>query len=576
MIKDKRIFIKNIYYMLSYAFQILKQSNYDEVASEKFDNAQDLFAAILSKGIAQQLKQGLYREYITKNETLSVMRGKLDMPETIRNRIQRKQKLACEFDELSENNLLNQILKTTIHYLLIDDGVDFERKVALKKLLVFFDGIEQLDPSEIPWSRIHYQRNSKNYELLINVCYFVLDGMLQTTEKGEYKMAAFSDDHMARLYEKFILEYYHQHHTYLTEVKAGQVKWDLVGENSESMIRFLPVMQTDIMLRLKDKILIIDAKYYGRTLQKQFDKYSLHSGNVYQIFTYVKNQDKDNTGNVAGVLLYAKTDEDITPDCMFNMGGNQIGAKTLDLNKEFPLIAAQLDKLAEDYFCNNSRSSESDLKKNMEASMAAPGNDFVQNGDNNTMIGYVNNMNMIIGGTHDTDASHHSEDAIEIGGERIDSSDAALLAEFKSDYDDILLECIKTDFTAPWVRIELHDDIENRYQQKWDVQSLKFKNKALRSIVFATLESLSNLTIYLTDKYMRAVNTPQGFVLIARNESWEEGNQLRDELRPETMKIRFKLRDLYRELHPEEYKDVPGFEDSYEKYCEENGITVKQ
>ena len=124
MIKDKSIYIKNIYYMLSYAFQILKQSNYDEVASEKFDNAQDLFAAILSKGIGQQLKQGLYREYVTKNENLSVMRGKLDMPNTIRNRIQRKQKLACEFDELSENNLFNQILKTAIRYLLSNDGVD--------------------------------------------------------------------------------------------------------------------------------------------------------------------------------------------------------------------------------------------------------------------------------------------------------------------------------------------------------------------------------------------------------------------------------------------------------------------
>lgn len=350
MTKDKSILIKNIYYMLSYAFQILKQSNYEEVASEKFDNAQDLFAAILGKGTAQQLKQGLYREYITKNETLSVMRGKLDLPETIRNRIQRKQKLACEFDELSENNLLNQILKTTIHFLLTDDGVGVERKAVLIKLLVFFDGIELLEPSHIPWSRIQYQRNSKNYELLINICYFILDGMLQTTDKGEYKMAAFSDDHMARLYEKFILEYYHQKHTYLSEVKAGQVKWNLVGDNCESMIRFLPVMQTDIMLRLKEKILIIDAKYYGKTLQTQFDKYSLHSGNVYQIFTYVKNQDKENTGNVAGILLYAKTDEDITPDCMFNLGGNQIGAKTLDLNKEFSLIAAQLDKLAEDFF----------------------------------------------------------------------------------------------------------------------------------------------------------------------------------------------------------------------------------
>ncbi|MCM1215527.1 MAG: 5-methylcytosine-specific restriction endonuclease system specificity protein McrC [Lachnospiraceae bacterium] len=365
MTKDKSILIKNIYYMLSYAFQILKQSNYDEVASEKFDKAQDLFAAILSKGIAQQLKQGLFREYVTRNETLSVLRGKLDMPNTIRNRIQRKQKLACEFDELSEDNLFNQILKTTIHFLIIDDGVDPERKSALKKLLVFLDGIQQLEPSEIPWSRLHYRRNNKNYELLMNICYFVLDGMLQTTEEGEYRMAAFSDDHMARLYEKFILEYYHQHHTYLSEVKAGQIKWDLVGDNSESMIRFLPVMRTDIMLRLNERILIIDAKYYGQTLQTRFDKHSLHSGNVYQIFAYVKNQDKDNTGNVAGLLLYAKTDEEITPDCTFNMGGNQIGAKTLDLNKEFPLIAAQLDKIADDFFDRTQLPKASDGKNEM-------------------------------------------------------------------------------------------------------------------------------------------------------------------------------------------------------------------
>ena len=137
-------------------------------------------------------------------------------------------------------------------------------------------------------------------------------------------MASFSDDHMARLYERFILEYYRQKYTYLTEVKAGQVKWNLTGDDSETMVRFLPIMRTDIMLRLKEKILIIDAKYYGRALQKQFDKYSLHSGNLYQIFTYVKNQDKDDTGDVAGILLYAKTDEDIAPDFMFNMGGNQI------------------------------------------------------------------------------------------------------------------------------------------------------------------------------------------------------------------------------------------------------------
>ncbi len=350
MTNDKGILIKNIYYMLSYAFQVLKQSNYEEVAGEEFDQVEDLFAAILAKGVAQQLKQGLYREYVTQHEMLSVMRGRLDMSGTIRSRIQRKQKLACEFDELSENNLFNQILKTTMYCLLKAQGVDADRKASLSRVLMFFDGISLLEPAGIQWGRLHYQRSNRNYEMLLNICFFVLDGMLQTTDSGNYKMSSFSDEHMERLYEKFILEYYSRHHRYLTDVRAAQVKWNLCGEQNEALIRFLPVMQTDITLRLDDKVLILDAKYYGKTLQQQYDRYTLHSANLYQIFTYVKNQDKDNTGNVAGILLYAKTGEAVTPDCMFNMGGNQIGAKTLDLNTDFRTITHQLDKIALGYF----------------------------------------------------------------------------------------------------------------------------------------------------------------------------------------------------------------------------------
>ena len=98
--------------MLSYAFTTLKQSNYDEIAAEAFDNMHNLLAAILSKGISQQLKQGLYREYLNVKEDLTVVRGKIDMPGTIQNKIARKRIVTCEYDVLSENNLLNQIIKT--------------------------------------------------------------------------------------------------------------------------------------------------------------------------------------------------------------------------------------------------------------------------------------------------------------------------------------------------------------------------------------------------------------------------------------------------------------------------------
>jgi hypothetical protein len=58
-----------------------------------------------------------------------------------------------------------------------------------------------------------------------------------------------------------------------------------------------------------------------------------------------KNSDKGATGNVAGVLLYVKTDEAISPNNDFNIGGNRISLKTLDLNREWSVITEQLDKL---------------------------------------------------------------------------------------------------------------------------------------------------------------------------------------------------------------------------------------
>ena len=89
-------------------------------------------------------------------------------------------------------------------------------------------------------------------------------------------------------------------------------------------------MQTDIFLRYKEQALIIDTKYYGHTMQMQYDKATLHSGDVYQIFTYIKNQDA-NTGNVSDMLLYAKTEEAITPDCSFVMGGKAVPRYILNM-----------------------------------------------------------------------------------------------------------------------------------------------------------------------------------------------------------------------------------------------------
>ena len=349
MTKSQSIFIKNIYYMLSYAFTTLNQGGYEDIATEEFENIHNLFAAILAKGIGRQLKQGLYREYLNQKETVTAVRGKIDIPGTIQNRLARRQVLTCEYDELSENNLLNQILKTTVMLLLCHARVDQAYKSDLKKEMLFFSNVDTIDPTAIRWSAIRFQRNNNTYRMLISLCQLILEGMLLTSDSGDYRLASFIDEQrMNRLYEKFILEYYAKECPQVTAT-ASQIQWAL----DDGISTMLPVMQSDIMLTRGNEVLIIDAKYYTHTTQTQYDVHTLHSGNLYQIFTYVKNKEAE-FGNephqVSGMLLYAATDEAIQPDNRYRMSGNQISVKTLDLNRNFSEISAQLNRIVEDHF----------------------------------------------------------------------------------------------------------------------------------------------------------------------------------------------------------------------------------
>lgn len=339
--------IKNIYYMLSYAFQMLNEQGYKNLATEDFDNAGDLCAAILIRGISYQLKRGLGREYISETDTISAIRGKIEITESIKNQSMIRSQMVCTYDEFSVNSPLNQIIKSTVMLLLKAD-ISKARKKELRKLMVYFDDVSVIDVRSINWS-INYNRNNQTYRLLITVCYLVVKGLLQSKSDGPVKMMDFLDEQrMCRLYEKFILEYYKKHYPQI-RTAASQIDWAL----DDGIGTMLPTMQSDIMLSYQkgeiDKTLIIDAKYYAHTTQIQYDVHTLHSNNLYQIFTYVKNK-ATKGGEVSGMLLYAKTDEEIYPNNEYKMSGNKITVRTLDLNCEFENIAAQLDEIAQKHF----------------------------------------------------------------------------------------------------------------------------------------------------------------------------------------------------------------------------------
>ena len=106
--------IQNIYYMLSYAFQVLNEDDYKQVATEEFENAAELCAAILVKGVSSQLKRGLGKEYIVQTEELSTLRGKIDISASVKEQTMLRKRLVCNYDEFSVNSYMNRIIRTTM------------------------------------------------------------------------------------------------------------------------------------------------------------------------------------------------------------------------------------------------------------------------------------------------------------------------------------------------------------------------------------------------------------------------------------------------------------------------------
>lgn len=339
--------IKNIYYMLSYAFQSLKELDVSVSSVESFDNVQKLCAEILINGMNNQIKRGINKEYVPETETLSSVKGKIEVSDTIKSQAIIRRQVVCTHDEFTINSRLNQIIKATLKFLIKTD-ISTEQRKQIRKILILLDEVEDNNVYDIDWN-LQYNRNNSSYQLLIVICYFVIKGLLRTEEDGSTKVLdLFDEQRMSRLYEKFILEYYKKHYTELS-ASASYISWQL--DNSEDTM--LPIMKSDIMLQKDNRVLIIDAKYYSYTTQKQFNKNTIHSGNLYQIFTYVKNKEfelRNKEHEVAGMLLYAKTDEEIQPDSQYSMSGNKIVIKTLDLNQDFSHISNSLDKIVSDYY----------------------------------------------------------------------------------------------------------------------------------------------------------------------------------------------------------------------------------
>lgn len=340
--------IENIYFLLCYAWNKLDEKERVNVSVDDKTALLDLFAKVLINATKMLIKKGIAKNYVDHIEEIAGVKGKVQISQTLKSNLLFKQRTVCNFDEFSSNIILNQILVSTIFRLIRTKGLDKQLKSELVSLQRMLSGISQIEITSSLFKQIRLSRNNHFYGFVMNVCQIIYESTFPSEEQGKYKFSDFTrdDNKMNQLFEAFIRNFYKIEQKKYKTIKKETIKWQFDNTDNESY-QYLPQMETDITLENDTEKVIIDAKFYRETMTLNYDKEKIKSSNLYQLFSYLLNQQDSNfkTQNATGILLYPTIATDYNLN--FKYGGHKILIRTVNLNSNWRHISSRLKEIIE-------------------------------------------------------------------------------------------------------------------------------------------------------------------------------------------------------------------------------------
>lgn len=336
-----KIPIANIYYLLAYAWDRLPEKNIASVDTENCKNSLDLLAKVLVQGCGYLTRRGVYKDYISVHEDTNRPRGRWDLHDTVKRGLLSRQLLSCEYSEMSDDILHNQILKATFKKLLATVNLNSSIHKDIHAYYLKMRHISDIDLTSKHFLEVKPHRNNLFYGFLLSICRLILHNLLPSGSNGKYKFREFiyEDEQMDSIFERFVRNFYRRHLP-KTLVKSEHLKWnDVIQETGNGKLSNLPEQHTDTTIISDNAKTIIETKYYSEIRkQGRFLSSKISSDNLRQLITYL-NLCPTST---KGILLYAQTDCDEKIAWKYKINNKDLWIYSLDLNQDWQNIHSDL------------------------------------------------------------------------------------------------------------------------------------------------------------------------------------------------------------------------------------------
>jgi 5-methylcytosine-specific restriction enzyme subunit McrC len=329
-----KIPIRNLFYLLSYVWDVDWEMEWSAIDAEKSGDALNLLARILATSTDRIIRRGLDRGYKEVSEELYGVRGRIDIANTIKRNGFSSGKLTCGYEELDYSVLHNQIIKTTLTKLIHANGLDKNLREELIDLTHRMRDIVPVELNQNIFSKVRFHSNIRSYRLPISVCRLIYDQLLPSQTTGRYEFVNITDEKLFRIFEKFIFRFYQKHldKTVYIGIKKERLGWQETSFES-GIDDFLPSLETDVSLFNATNKLVIECKFYESAFQTrtfgELKKNSFISAHINQLFVYLKNLEIKDKSILSGMIVYPENGEKI--DSTYNIQGHRVSIKTINL-----------------------------------------------------------------------------------------------------------------------------------------------------------------------------------------------------------------------------------------------------
>ena len=246
------------------------------------DTILELLIRLFCARLVEAVRMGQPRLYLEHADDLPTLHGRLDVTRQFSRHVVSPQKLACNYDELSLDIALNQVMRAAVTRLMrLAQATDNQR--MLRELNFAYADVTEVPVPSLPWEKITLDRTNQRWsELLAFARLFLADRHQQTT-------AGAIDGHtllfeMSALFEQYVTKL-------ITRAMAGSEyrvasqggHRDCLFEESAGRFRTKP----DLIIRHgKRTVLVIDTKWKRMAARIDDPKLGVSQADVYQLMAY--------------------------------------------------------------------------------------------------------------------------------------------------------------------------------------------------------------------------------------------------------------------------------------------------